>query len=267
MVADFGTHAVGHAVEQVVFQAFLAAQSAEIAPMVETAGHAEHRIVPGDRPQIMRLDREIVITQFHAGRQTFAFQMGVVADHFLGPGAVQEEEEIRVDRLDERMQFFGQLQNGMTGEFRDVFLTPVIESEPFHFRHAGRADAGVVRTHAVKEKAVDRIIFRQFAHHVFQVFPIRRIVTGGPHFRRGSLLGHGVAVRCDPHPARIAQQFLIAEPAVEICADPDPFPVAGFGDLAQQIELQRRMTVAEFGVVIGISLVAAGMPGQEINPA
>ena len=47
----------------------------------------------------------------------------------------------------------------------------------------------------------------------------------------------------------------------------DAFSMAGFGDSAEQIKLQRRMPVTVFRIIRGIALIAACVPCPEVNPA
>ena len=165
------------------------------------------------------------------------------------------------------MQFLRQFQNGIAGELRDLFFVTEVYSSALHFCRAGRADAGVVGAHAVKEETVHRIVFRKLAHHVLEVFAIGGIVTCRSHFRGRTLFREAMSVGGNAHPGRIAQKLLIAEASVEIRADPDAFSMAGFGDSAEQIKLQRRMPVTVFRIIIGIALIAACMPCQKIDPA
>ncbi|MPN10856.1 hypothetical protein SDC9_158153 [bioreactor metagenome] len=193
--------------------------------------------------------------------------MSVVTDHFVHEGAVQEEQTVRLDRPDDFMKFLRQPKNGEGRELSDFRFIPEVHAPLDHLLHADRTDAGVITAHAIEEKAVHRIVFRQFADHVLEVFPVGGIVTGGPHFGGGPRLGHRVTVGRDPHPVAMMKKFLVAEAAVEVCADFDSLPATAFGDLSEQIVFQGRVAGSELCVVIGAALIAPGMPRQKVDAA
>ena len=62
-------------------------------------------------------------------------------------------------------------------------------------------------------------------------------------------------------------QFLITQVSVEIDAEKDSFSAAGFSEFTDEVEPERRMPQPQFRVVVGIALIAACVPCQEVNPA
>ena len=60
-------------------------------------------------------------------------------------------------------------------------------------------------------------------------------------------------------------QFLSAEISIEIYAELNPLSSACLPDGADHVEFQRWMARSETGIVIGIALIAACVPSQEIH--
>ena len=271
MSADVRPHPVRRAVEQIVFQTLRRAQSAEIAPVVEASGHIhDFSVRPGNRPQIMRIDRQAFIAP-HRSRQTFAFQMAFHPDHlFIGP-SVEIQQGIRLDRMDKLIELGTQPPDRETPELHDRFRIIAVDSFFAHLPDTMRTDARL-RCQTVEKETVDRIIFQQFPDHVLEMFPVRGIVADRPDAGRiespqSVICLIRISPRGDPQPVGMVDQFFIAQMSIEIGAEFDSFPAAGLADGAEQVELQSRMPFPVTGIVIGVALIAAGVPGEEIHPA
>ena len=155
-----------------------------------------------------------------------------------------------------------------------LFLISGVDPPVKHFLHTVFTTAFHLEE-TVKEEAVYIVLIQNFLHHGFQVFPVRGIITGHSCPGSGKPLFFalfivsvpGDSIVFDHHPVPVGDQFFIGKPHIEIDTQGDPLFFAASAQFPDHIHFQRGMFFPRLCVVIGIPLIAPGMPGEEIHVA
>ena len=114
------------------------------------------------------------------------------------------------------------------------------------------------RMHAVQEKTVNSRCFKDFARHGDGMVTISCIVTHLAEETVQTILLIGAAIRIHDEPIAMAKPFFMGEAKIHIGRQFDAAGVACIRQFLQKIVCQRRMTDADFRVVIRHAKIAAG---------
>ena len=265
MPADIRSHAVRHTVNQVIHQAVFCTQSAEIAPVVKSAGHVQHLHAGFDVADEVRHGRQTFIAPDRGG-QTFKVKERFQIPHIPEKRSVEKQHGIRDDLFDRCGYIPAHTHDGFVREGGDGTLIRIVDISLLHHFDAGRADTGKV-AQAVDKKSLHRIFLRHFPDHGKQMIPERRIETCRDGERIDLPVEIVTVIKTVGSPFPVFDQFHGADSAVQVCDQSDIFLPAALGKFSEQVVIQSGVAGTDLRVVICHSHITAGMERNIIHIA